>query len=137
MIINYFKNNNISIPKNNIKFITLLKRPEISIDFISNFINLNSFSNDVKEEVTIEIKYEGYIKKEYIEKEKLLKLEKKKIPLDIDYNKIKNIASEAKQKLSLVRPENIAQASRISGVNPVDISLILIYLKKEYAKNDK
>ena len=136
-IINYFKNNNISIPKNNIKFITLLKRPEISLDFISNFINLNSFSNDVKEEVTIEVKYEGYIKKEYIEKEKMLKLEKKKIPLDIDYNKIKNIASEAKQKLSLVRPENIAQASRISGVNPVDISLILIYLKKEYAKNDK
>ena len=67
----------------------------------------------------------------------MLKLEKKKIPLDIDYNKIKNIASEAKQKLSLVRPENIAQASRISGVNPVDVSLILIYLKKEYAKNDK
>ena len=136
-IIDYFKNNNISIPKNNIKFITLLKRPEISLDFISNFINLNSFTSDVKEEVTIEVKYEGYIKKEYIEKEKMLKLEKKKIPLDIDYNKIKNIASEAKQKLSLVRPENIAQASRISGVNPVDISLILIYLKKEYAKNDK
>ena len=67
----------------------------------------------------------------------MLKLEKKKIPLDIDYNKIKNIASETRQKLSLVRPENIAQASRISGVNPVDISLILIYLKKEYAKNDK
>ncbi|MDD5865198.1 MAG: tRNA uridine-5-carboxymethylaminomethyl(34) synthesis enzyme MnmG [bacterium] len=136
-IIDYFQNNNISIPKNNIKFITLLKRPEISLDFISNFINLNSFTSDVKEEVTIEVKYEGYIKKEYIEKEKMLKLEKKKIPVDIDYNKIKNIASEARQKLSLVRPENIAQASRISGVNPVDISLILIYLKKEYAKNDK
>ncbi|MGN1379350.1 MAG: tRNA uridine-5-carboxymethylaminomethyl(34) synthesis enzyme MnmG [Bacilli bacterium] len=136
-VIKYFQKNNISIPKNNIKFLTLLKRPEITLNFIGNFINLDSFSSDVKEEVSIEVKYEGYIKKEYLEKEKMLKLEKKKIPMDIDYNKIKNIASEARQKLSLIRPENIAQASRISGVNPVDISLILIYLKKEYAKNDK
>ena len=75
-------------------------------------------------------------KREPIEKEKLLKMESKQIPKDIDYNKVKNIASEARQKLSLVRPETIAQASRISGVNPVDISLLLIYLKKEYNKND-
>ena len=66
----------------------------------------------------------------------MLKNEEKQIPTNIDYDKIPNLASEARQKLSLVRPETIAQASRISGVNPVDISLLLIYLKKEYNKND-
>lgn len=131
-----FKENNLDIPKKNMKFIELLKRPEISIDFLANFIDISGFTNEEKEEVTIEVKYEGYIKKEYEQKEKLLKMESKQIPKDIDYNKVKNIASEARQKLSLVRPETIAQASRISGVNPVDISLLLIYLKKEYNKND-
>ena len=131
-----FKENNLDAPKKNMKFIELLKRPEISIDFLANFIDIAGFTNEEKEEVTIEVKYEGYIKKEYEQKEKLLKMESKQIPKDIDYNKVKNIASEARQKLSLVRPETIAQASRISGVNPVDISLLLIYLKKEYNKND-
>jgi len=63
-------------------------------------------------------------------------MEEKQIPDDIDYDKISNIASEARQKLKLVRPLTIAQASRISGVNPVDISLLLVYLKKEYGKNE-
>lgn len=131
-----FIENNLDVPKKNMKFIELLKRPEISLDFLANFIDITGFTNEEKEEVTIEVKYEGYIKKEYEQKEKLLKMESKQIPKDIDYNKVKNIASEARQKLSLVRPETIAQASRISGVNPVDISLLLIYLKKEYNKND-
>lgn len=131
-----FIENNLDVPKKNMKFIELLKRPEISIDFLANFIDISGFTNEEIEEVTIEVKYEGYIKKEYEQKEKLLKMESKQIPKDIDYNKVKNIASEARQKLSLVRPETIAQASRISGVNPVDISLLLIYLKKEYNKND-
>ncbi len=129
--------NNIDIPKTNCNFLTLLKRSEITLDFISNFIDLSTFSKDVKEQVEINIKYAGYIAKEFKEKEKLEKLEKKQIPEDIDYSKIKNIASEARQKLSLVRPSTIAQASRISGVNPVDISLILVYLKKEYNHDNK
>ena len=62
----------------------------------------------------------------------MLKLESKQIPEDIDYDKVKNIASEARQKLKLVRPKNIGQASRISGVNPADISILTVYLKKEY-----
>ena len=70
------------------------------------------------------------------EKLKLEKMEEKKIPNDIDYSKVQNMASEAKQKLSLVRPHTIAQASRISGVNPTDINILLIYLKKEYGKNE-
>ena len=68
---------------------------------------------------------------------KLLKLESKKIPRDIDYDKISNLASEAKQKLKNVNPETMAQAARISGVNPADLSILAIYLKKEYSKDEK
>lgn len=128
--------NNISIPAGNYNFLLLLKRPEFTMEIIKHFIDLSSYSDEVIEQVEIEYKYEGYIKNEYLEKEKLEKMEEKKIPEDIDYNKIKNIASEARQKLDMVRPVTIAQASRISGVNPVDISILLIYLKKEYAKNE-
>ena len=81
-------------------------------------------------------KYDGYIKKAYKEVEKLAKLEEKQIPEDIDYQKVTNLASEARQKLEKIRPKTLAQASRISGVNPVDISVLTIYLKKEYGKND-
>ena len=133
----YFKDNNINLPRHNLNFLSFLKRPEINLDIINHFLDLSSYSSDVKEQVEINIKYSGYIEKEFKEKEKLLKLEGKQIPEDIDYNKIKNIASEAKQKLNLVRPLTIAQASRISGVNPVDISLLLIYLKKEYNNETK
>ncbi len=66
----------------------------------------------------------------------MLKLESKKIPKDIDYAKVKNLASEARQKLSAIRPETIAQATRISGVNPADIAILTIYLKKEYSKDN-
>jgi len=132
----FFAKNNLSLPNGNFNYLLLLKRPEITMDVISNFLDLSNYSKEVIEQVEIENKYEGYIKKEYAEKEKLNKLEEKQIPEDIDYSKVKNIASEARQKLELVRPVTIAQASRISGVNPVDISLLLVYLKKEYGKNE-
>ena len=111
----------------------LLKRPEITLDsLIKNNLVSNEYSNEVKEQVTFAVKYEGYIAKEEQEVEKLLKLEEKEIPEDIDYDKVKNLASEARIKLKQVHPRTIAQASRISGVNPVDISVLSIYLKKEY-----
>ena len=88
------------------------------------------------EQVEIETKYAGYIKKAYKEAERAKKLEDKKIPSDIDYKKVNNLASEARQKLEKIRPNSIGQASRISGVNPVDISILAIYLKKEYGKNE-
>lgn len=111
----------------------LLKRPEITLDLlIENNLVSNDYSDEVKEQVTFAVKYEGYIAKEEQEVEKLLKLEEKEIPEDIDYDKVKNLASEARIKLKQVRPRTIAQASRISGVNPVDISVLSIYLKKEY-----
>jgi len=111
----------------------LLKRPEITLDLlIKNNLVSNDYSDEVKEQVTFAVKYEGYIAKEEQEVEKLLKLEEKEIPEDIDYDKVKNLASEARIKLKQVHPRTIAQASRISGVNPVDISVLSIYLKKEY-----
>ena len=132
----YFKEHNLPFPTTGMSMFNLLKRPEIDMNILKDLIDLKDYSDDVLEEVEIEIKYEGYIKKAYQEKEKLDKLESKQIPDDIDYSKVKNIASEARQKLSLIRPVTIAQASRISGVNPVDISLLLVYLKKEYNKNE-
>lgn len=130
-----FLENNIQIPVTTITITNLLKRPEISINLLEQFIEI-PFSEEIKEQVEIYLKYEGYIKKAYKEAEKLLKLEKKQIPEDIDYDKIKNIASEARQKLKEVRPTTIAQAVRISGVNPSDISMISVYLKKEYNKDE-
>lgn len=132
----YFEKNNLTIPSGNFNYLVLLKRPEITMNVIRKFLDLSKYTNEVIEQVEIEYKYEGYIRKEYAEKERLNKLEEKQIPEDINYDNVKNIASEARQKLSLVRPLTIAQASRISGVNPVDISLLLVYLKKEYGKDE-
>ncbi len=135
-VIDVLKENNISVPAGNYSYAILLKRPEFTMDLIQKFIDLNDFDEDVKNQVEIEYKYEGYIQNAMKEKLKLEKMEEKKIPSDIDYSKVQNMASEAKQKLSLVKPLTIAQASRISGVNPTDINILLIYLKKEYGKNE-
>jgi len=128
-----FEENNIEIPTTNMKAFDLLKRPEINSKFLSKLIDI-PYSKEVIEQVEISTKYAGYIEKSYQQAEKLKKLEEKIIPEDIDYNKIINLASEAKQKLEKVRPMTIAQASRISGVNPSDISVLAVYLKKEYNK---
>ena len=97
----------------------------------NNLLSL-SYPKKVMNEVEIQIKYDGYIKKVEREAEKMLKNESKQIPSDIDYSKIKNLASEARQKLEKIRPTSIGQASRISGVNPADISILTIYLRKNY-----
>ena len=130
-----FVDNNIPIPNATMSLESLLRRPEITTEFLEKMVEI-PYSDEIKEQVSINLKYEGYIAKAYKEAEKMLKLEKKQIPVDIDYNKIKNIASEARQKLNEVRPTTIAQAIRISGVNPSDISILSVYLKKEYAKNE-
>lgn len=134
-VIKVFESNNINVPLTGLNYYDLLKRPEITMKFIENFIEIN-YLNEVKEQVEINAKYDGYIKKAYKEVEKLSRLEEKQIPEDIDYQKVANLASEARQKLEKIRPKTIAQASRISGVNPVDISVLTIYLKKEYGKNE-
>ena len=106
----------------------LLKRPEVSIKKLSKYIS-KDYSEDVLEEANIMIRYEGYINKAKMEASKMRDLETKIIPEDIDYDAMHNLASEAKQKLKEVRPTSLGQALRISGVNPADISILMIYLK--------
>jgi tRNA uridine 5-carboxymethylaminomethyl modification enzyme len=108
---------------------TLMRRPEISIDHMQEWINLDLYNFEEKEQVEIDIKYEGYIKKSLKQADKLLKMEDYSIPENIDYFAIDNLALEAREKLSKIKPFTIGQASRISGVNPSDISILLIYLK--------
>ena len=114
-----------------VSLLNLLKRPEIKIVDLKHFIDL-PYSEDILEQVEITVKYEGYINKELKEANRMMSLENILIPSDIDYQKIVNIASEARQKLELVRPISIGQASRISGVNPADIAVLTVYLKKLY-----
>ena len=110
-----------------------LRRPEINFTDIEYAIKKElPYLNDVKEQVTIEVKYAGYINKEYKEAKKMVTMETRKIPEGIDYNKITNLAFEAKEKLEKVRPATIAQASRISGVNPSDITMLLVYLEAHH-----
>lgn len=109
---------------------TLLKRPEIKIEDLMKY--LPETQADILAQVEINVKYEGYINKTIKEAEKMLKNENKKIPLDIDYDIISNLASEARQKLKKVRPLSLGQALRISGVNPSDISILSVYLRKQY-----
>lgn len=124
---------NTSLLKDGITIFNLLKRPEITIQNLkeNNLLNCN-YDEEIETQAEINIKYEGYINKAIKEAEKMLKLENKKIPSDINYDNIKNIASEARQKLKEVNPTSIGQAIRISGVNPADISILMVYLKKEY-----
>ena len=116
--------------KDGINLFDLLKRPEIKFENIKQFLDLE-FDEEIIEQVVLNIKYKGYIDKAIKEAQKLINMENKKIPEDIDYYKIGNLASEAKQKLTEIRPTSLGQASRISGVNPADISILSIYLKKE------
>ena len=107
----------------------LIKRPEVEIKKLEKFIDLD-YELEVLEQIDINAKYEGYIKKANKEAEKMLSLEEKQIPDKIDYNKVPNIASEARQKLNEIRPTTIGQASRISGVNPADIAILSVYIKR-------
>lgn len=117
--------------KDGIKAADLLKRPEMNYKLIERFIEGNHhLTEEVKEQVEIQIKYEGYIEKSLQQVERLKKMEDKKIPENIDYDAINSLASEARQKLKTIRPLTVAQASRISGVNPADISILLVYLEQ-------
>ncbi len=117
--------------KDGIRASDLMKRPEMNYESVVKLAPAETLlPSDVCEQVEIQIKYEGYIEKSLQQVEKLKKMENKKIPDRIDYDAIKGIATEAKQKLKEVRPLSVAQASRISGVNPADISILLVYLEQ-------
>ncbi len=110
----------------------LLKRPELTYKDVAKVIPEAPYAmdDDVAEQVEIQIKYEGYIEKQLQQVERSKKMESKKIPEDLDYFAINGLATEAKQKLSEVRPLSVGQASRVSGVNPADISILLVYLEQ-------
>ena len=128
-----FQKLNTPILKDGITLYDLLKRNEITINTLKeNNLFTSSYSKEVENQVEIQIKYEGYIAKTQREAEKMLKNEEKQIPDNIDYSKVTNLASEARQKLDKVRPTSIGQALRISGVNPADISILMVYLRKNY-----
>ncbi|MDQ0233182.1 tRNA uridine-5-carboxymethylaminomethyl(34) synthesis enzyme MnmG [Metabacillus malikii] len=117
--------------KDGIRAADLLKRPEMTYEHISQLVPSDkNIDPDVAEQVEIQIKYEGYIEKSLQQVEKLKKMENKKIPENIDYDAISGLANEARQKLKQVRPLSVAQASRISGVNPADVSILLVYLEQ-------
>ena len=117
--------------KDGIKAADLLKRPEMTYAHIEQITpSEKPLTDEIKEQVEIQIKYEGYIQKSLQQVDRLKKMEDKKIPENIDYDAINSLASEARQKLKTVRPLTVAQASRISGVNPADISILLVYLEQ-------
>ena len=115
------------------KISELLKRPNIDynvikeIDSTTNDLNI---SYDVAEQVEILVKYDGYLKRQEFQVEQASKLDKFKIPEDIDYSSIDHISSETKDKLSKIRPKTLAQASRIGGVKPADISILMVMLER-------
>ena len=109
----------------------LIRRPELSYEAVASIDeNRPELSWDVKEQVDINVKYDGYIKRQLRQVEQFKKLEAKKIPTDIDYEKVGSLRIEARQKLEMYRPVSIGQASRISGVSPADISVLLVYMEQ-------
>ena len=122
---------NITFPKEKCNLSEYLKRPEVKISDYTDKLS-KKYTKEALEQVEINHKYEGYIIKAKKEAEKMIKLGKKQIPEDIDYEKVDNLATEARQKLEKIRPRTIDQATRISGVNPSDIAILMVYLKRFY-----
>jgi len=120
--------------KQQMKLYKIASRPQLNfndlmkLQVVSDFVSENDINDDVKEQAEIHLKYAGYIEKEKLNADKLNRLENISIPDDFDFNKIKSISYEGREKLSKIRPKTIAQASRISGVSPSDISVLLVYM---------
>ena len=132
---NYLKEQGTSELTTGSKLAELLKRTEITYASLAEIDeNRPELPEQVKEEVEIQVKYDGYIKLQEMQVEKFKKMEKKIIPDDINYDEVKGICLEARQKLNKHRPHSIGQASRISGVSPADISVLLVYLQTIKAK---
>ncbi len=121
--------------KTGVKLIDLIKRPQLNYDVLAPFDTTRpDIPEDIFEQVETEVKYEGYIKRQQSVINEMRRLESKKLPENLDYNTIVGLRLEAQEKLNKVKPENVGQAGRISGVSPADISVLLIYLEKEGEK---
>ncbi len=129
-VLKYLESRNSTAIKSGIQVTELLRRPEISYESLSEVCELPELPRAVREQVEVAVKYEGYIKRQMQQVEQYKKLEGRKIPQNIEYNEIQGLRLEARQKLSQIRPHSIGQASRITGVSPADISVLLIYLEQ-------
>lgn len=128
----YFESIGESIPCNSLTFKDMLKRANVTSDsLIDNFEELNNLDRRIMAEVASTIKYEGYLNKQNASIKELQKLENKLIPDNIDYSQIEGLRLEARQKLNKIKPLNLGQASRISGVSPADITVLMVYLFKK------
>ena len=134
--LNYLKQNRISVDRRNISLYQYLKRPEIKVQTLKERVELN-YPQDVLQEVEIEAKYAGFIQRQLAEVKRFKDLEKIRIPENIDYNKIPSLSAEIKEKLSEIRPLNLGQANRISGVTPAAITILMVYLKKIKSQNGR
>ncbi|MCK5761931.1 MAG: tRNA uridine-5-carboxymethylaminomethyl(34) synthesis enzyme MnmG [Candidatus Izimaplasma sp.] len=127
----YLLSINSTILKDKTSVSALIRRPEIKIEHTNLWVDISKFNLEELEQVEIDIKYEGYINKAMKQANKLLKMEDYSIPKNINYTMIHNLALEAREKLINIKPLTIGQASRISGVNPADISILLVYIKSK------
>jgi len=110
----------------------ILKRPEVNLSHLGEVVDIPTLGDQgVGEQVEIEVKYEGYIKRQEEQIRRFKRLEEKKIPQNIDYSSLKALSAEAREKLSMIRPTSLGQASRIAGVSPADISILAVYLARE------
>ena len=128
----YLQQHNSTLLKSGSTLAELVRRPELSYEEIAELDTdrPNEIPDSVAEQINIHMKYEGYIKRQMLQVEKFKKLEEKKLDINFDYTQVKGLRLEAIQKLNLYKPSTVGQASRISGVSPADISVLLVYLKK-------
>jgi len=130
-VLDFLAKKNSTQIKSGIKLLDLLKRPEINYEDLAEIDSeVLDLPEVIKDQITIEVKYEGYIKRQHLDTIKFKRLENKKMPQSINYNEVWGLSLEARQKLSNLRPDSIGQASRISGVSPADISVLLIFMKQ-------
>ena len=134
----YLESKNSAPLKNSARLADLLRRPELSYDGLAPFDSERpALPPLVREQVEIRVKYDGYIRRQLKQVEQFRKLEQKRIPEDLDYEKIPSLRLEAVQKLKLCKPISIGQASRISGVSPADLSVLLVYLEQRKKQERK
>jgi tRNA uridine 5-carboxymethylaminomethyl modification enzyme len=133
----FLEKNKSSQIKSGVLLYDIMKRPEMNYELLGEIDTTRpELPRDVQEEAEIQIKYEGYIEKQMQQVEQYKKVESRKIPENINYDDVSSLRIEARQKLSKIRPDNIGQASRISGVSPADVSVLLIYLEQYRRKRE-
>jgi tRNA uridine 5-carboxymethylaminomethyl modification enzyme len=134
----FLKELNSSPLKSPISLYNLIRRPELNYDILEELDkDRKPLPKEIRMQVETQIKYEGYIKKQMIQIKQFKKLEKKKLSYDMDYSEVKGLSNEAIQKLNDIKPDSVGQASRISGVSPADINVLLIYLEQKRRKNSR